>query len=72
MNYVFNVLLLMVTVLLFMEPLLGVWYCTKYITYVILFNSLDSFRSKEAKVELELRSSGCKACIHPIVSGLFF
>ena len=35
-------------------------------------NSLDSFRSKEAKVELELRSSGCKACIHPIVSGLFF
>jgi len=55
----------MVVVLLFMEPLLCVRYCSKYITYVIVFNSLDSFRSKEAKVESELTFSGGQDCVLP-------
>ena len=58
---------LIVMVLLFFEPLLDVWYCTKYITSVILFNSLDSFRSKKLKAELELGSFGYKGCFHPII-----
>ena len=67
---------LMVMVLLFFEPLLGVWNCTKYLTSVILLNSLDSFRSKKVKAELEPGSFGYRGGFHPFILhsllGFFF
>ena len=62
----------MVMILLFFEPLLGVWNCTKYLISVILLNSLDSFRSKKVKAELEPGSFGYKGGFHPFIHTVFW